>query len=361
MTNKIGILTFQNTVNYGAVLQTYALQRCLQSFSDNEVEVINYFNDAVTQRETPVSFSSIRSVKQFVKFILNNRAEKRKYKAVKSFCNDNIKYSKLDYTESSNPCFDDYKAIVAGSDQIWNLNLTNGDVNYMLEGYKGKGYSYAASIGTEKIENEVAIEAIKRLRMVSVRESTAQVELRSHGVESELVCDPTFLIKKDEWFRMLPKPKIKRKYILLYQMTTSDKIFRFAKDLARKKDAVLINANPISLQIFKSRCVRDASPLEWLSLIKNAECVVTNSFHGLAFSINFEKEFYTEIRDNEAKNSSRLFSLLNILGLSNRNISSSDFVGGPIDYAKVTDKLDSYRAVSCNYISRIVKDINYAE
>ena len=174
MTNKIGILTFQNTLNYGAVLQTYALQRCLQSATDNEVEVINYFNDAVTLRETPVHFSSLRSVKQLVKFILNNRAEKRKYKAVKSFCYENVEYSKLDYTESSNPCFDDYKAIVAGSDQIWNLNLTDGDVKYMLEGYKGKGYSYAASIGTEDIQDKMAIEAIKRLRMVSIRESTAQ-------------------------------------------------------------------------------------------------------------------------------------------------------------------------------------------
>ena len=142
-------------------------------------------------------------------------------------------------------------------------------------------------------------------------------------------------------------------------MTTSDSILKFAKDLAKKKGAILINANPISLQLFKSYCIRDASPLEWLSLIKNAECIVTNSFHGLAFSINFEKEFYTEIRDNEAKNSSRITSLLNTLDLNQRNIFSSNFTDRPIDYKKVSIKLAEYRALSYEYIDRIIKDVNH--
>ena len=358
MVNKIGILTFQNTINYGAVLQTYALQRYLQEASGWQVDVINYLNEAVTQRETPVPLTSIRGIKQLIKFILNYRSEIRKTNAVKAFCQHYINYSDYTYTEAANPNFSEYNAIIAGSDQIWNLCLTDNDTKYMLDGYKGKGYSYAASIGRENILTPKALDAIKKLCMVSVRETIAKDELQKFGIHAEVVCDPTFLLRKEDWFDILPTRNTPDKYILLYQMTTSESLFQFAKKLARKKGATLINANPISLQIFKSRCIRDASPLEWLSLIKNAECVVTNSFHGLAFSINFEKEFYTEILDNEAKNSSRITSLLNILDLNHRNIASENFSACNIDYAMVANYLENYRLRSADYIDRIIKDIH---
>lgn len=362
MSRKIGILTFQNTNNYGAVLQTYALQRFMRtemSGDADEIEVIDYFNDAVTRRETPESISSIRGVKQAIKFVLNKRAEVKKSDAVRRFCERYISYSKEEYYEAADPQFEDYAAIIAGSDQIWNLNLTGGDTKYMLDGYPGKGYSYAASIGREGIMTAESIGAIKRLRMVSVREIAAQKELQELGIQTELVCDPTLLIKKDEWYSLLPERQIQRRYILLYQMTSSEFLFKFAQKLAKEKNAILVNANPISMQIFKSRCIRDASPLEWLSLIRSAECVVTNSFHGLAFSINFKKEFYTEIRDNEAKNSSRISSLLDILGLTDRNINSGDFKGGFIDYDLIEPKLESYRRVSTDYIKRIIADYQH--
>lgn len=359
MENKIGILTFQNTTNYGAVLQTYALQHFFQKSSGMQVEVINYLNKAVTERESPVNFSSIRGLKQLIKFLLNHRPEVRKTKNVKLFCQHHIKYSRQVYLEDSNPDFSEYYAILTGSDQIWNLFLTNGDTKYMLDGYKGKGYSYAASIGQENILTPKALNAIRNLRMISVRETIAKNELHQLNIDAELVCDPTFLLSKEEWYHLLPTTtKVRGKYILLYQMTSSENIYKFAKELAKKKGATLINANPISLQIFKSKCIRDASPLEWLSLIKNAECVVTNSFHGLAFSINFEKEFYTEIRANEAKNSSRITSLLNILGLDDRNIASPSFEFGSIDYASISPKLNDFRDKSFDFLDRIIKDIN---
>ena len=183
MSKRIGVLTFQNTINYGAVLQTYALMRYLQNASGWKIEVINYYNDAVTKREKPIQLSSCRNIKHFIKFILNRRAEVCKFKAVGAFCKQYIVYSKEDYLESAHPSFNEYEAIIAGSDQIWNLYLTDNDIKYMLDGYNGKGYSYAASIGREGILTTQALEAIKKLRMVSVREVSAQVELCNLGIE----------------------------------------------------------------------------------------------------------------------------------------------------------------------------------
>lgn len=355
---KIGILTFQNTNNYGAVLQTYALQHYLKNVIDNHsVEVISYYNRAVTLRERPQQFTELKSLKQVVKYLLNNRSESEKSRAVKRFVDEYIELSKDAYYESGQPAFEVYDAIIAGSDQIWNLELTNHDLTYMLSRYNGKGFSYAASIGREDILTPSMIEAIRRLRMVSVREKSAQVELVQQGIETEEVLDPIFLLKKEEWFGMLPVNRIRKRYVLLYQMTTSKSLYEFAKSLAKKKGLVLINANPISYQFFKSRCIRGASPLEWLSLIKDATCVVTNSFHGLAFSINFEKTFYTEVRDNEAKNSSRIQSLLATAGLANRNIAVYDFSEDEIDYIDVKKRLDKARQHSLDYLERVIKNI----
>lgn len=358
---KIGILTFQNTNNYGAVLQTYALQHYLKNVIDNHnVEVINYYNCAVTLREHPQRFAELKSLKQVVKYMLNNRSESKKSGAVKRFVNEYIELSKDVYYESEQPAFEGYDAIIVGSDQIWNLELTNHDLTYMLSRYNGKGFSYAASIGQEDILTPSMVEAIRRLRMVSVREKSAQAELFQQGIEAEEVLDPTFLLKKEEWFEMLPVNSIRKRYVLLYQMTTSKSLYEFAKSLAKKKGVFLINANPISCQIFKSRCVRDTSPLEWLSLIKDATCVVTNSFHGLAFSINFEKTFYTEVRDNEAKNSSRIQSLLETAGLTNRNIAAYNFSENEIDYIDVKKRLDKARLHSFDYLERVIKNIQNA-
>ena len=108
---------------------------------------------------------------------------------------------------------------------------------------------------------------------------------------------------------------------------------------------------------FKSKCVTGERPEEWISLIKNAEVVITNSFHGLAFSINLNKEFYTEIRENEAGNSSRIESLLQLFDLEDRNICSKRFLcNKKIDYSRVNSKLDQMRKKSKELIMRMKGD-----
>lgn len=341
---KIGLLTFQNTMNYGAVLQAFALQNVCKK-NGIESEIIDYYNNAVTKREKPITINDLKSVKQLIKYLLMFRAQNKKRKNIDYFCEKNLKLSSQKFFQNNFENFNNYKGIIVGSDQIWNSNLTDNDLNYFLEKFENKKYSYAASSGQNGIINKEKIECLKKFSFISVRESQLKQELQEKGISSELVLDPTLLLNKEYWSSFAAKRMISRNYVLLYQMTTSSTIFSFAKKIAKENNLTLINANPISMQLFKSRCIIGESPEEWVSLIKNADFVVTNSFHGLAFSINFNKQFFTEVKDNEANNSSRIESLLNLFELNNRNINDVAF--------------DEYKAIDYENCNRILQDMRY--
>lgn len=329
----------------------YALQTVISELGYNAI-VIDYKNEAVTEREMPMRLSLKRSLKYNLKCLLFGRKHNSKIRKIKKFVGKNIDLGESCRSDNYKTVFNQFDCIITGSDQIWNSCLTNNDYVYFLDGYKGKKISYAASSGINGIIDERAADLLKHYTYVGVRENTLKSELKSHHIEAFLNCDPTLLLDKKRWSSLITNQKRNKRYILLYMMTQSQKIIEFANKLAFMKGCELINANPISLQKFKMKSICDATPGEWLALIQNAEYVVTNSFHGLAFSINFNKQFFTEITENEANNSSRLKSLLELLELENRNIASNKFSVEPIDFNIVNTKLDEMRKESMNYLKR---------
>ena len=357
MFQKIGILTFQNTMNYGAVLQSYALQRYLHSIGI-EADIIDYRNTAIEKRESPSKISIKCGIKKWIKYILYHGGEKRKRANIDLFIKENLKKSSAVFWQSENPDFNDYDSVIVGSDQVWNTLLTDNDLKYFLKDVSVTKYSYAASCGLENSIDSEKTELLKDFKRISVREKSLQIELKKWNINAEETLDPTFLLDKNEWAKLIAPDLVCKDYVLLYQMTNSASLFSFAKKLAKENNCILLNANPIGTQVLKSRTKMDASPFEWLSLIARAKFVVTNSFHGVAFSINMNKEFYTEIAENETHSTSRLQSLLDIFQLNHRaikEVNATDYK--PIDYSEVNELLDINRCNSCKFLNSIKEEL----
>lgn len=360
---KIGILTFQNTLNYGAILQEYALNKVLNE--QCECEVIDYKCNCVEERERVKSFSEIKSLKGKIKYIFLNKKIRIKRDKVKKFVLENVKvseniYHREDISESQKY----YDAYIVGSDQVWNYNLTGSDMTYLLDfasEEKGK-YSYAASFGLSELQKhkEVYKNNLNKFDAISVREEAGKKIVDEISNKKAIITlDPTFLLTKQEWQKLIRSNKKRnKKYVVLYQMQESDILLKYAINFAKQRDCELINLNPFFKDIFKTKTYIQGGPDEWLEFIQNSEAVITNSFHGLSFCIIFQKDFIVEVPDNKNKTSSRLKNLLDMFQLNNRDLTSNNFnIEEAIDWQEINKKLVLEREKSINYLEDIVKEV----
>ena len=356
MKKKIGILTFHQCINYGAILQTFALQKYLNRFDNVNAEVINYENKTFKEKYTIRRFFKKQKISYFIYnylvmpfwFIKKHRFNK--------FTKKNIKISKLCKNSSQ---IKDYDLYVVGSDQVWNLSTTNYDYTYFLDFVcdNKKKSSYAASFGVDKLP-AVATEKVKKLlssfNSISVRENQGK-SIVSTLVKNnvDVVLDPTLLLNKDEWLKYASNcNKSNEKYVLIYQLAYSKSLVNFAKKIANKKGyrIVTIDGNP--RQFIRAKYVLSAGPSEWLKLFFNAECIVTNSFHGLVFSLNLNKNFFFEYLKNGITVNSRLKNVAEIFKIEDRlidnNLNNTEY-NNP-DFEKINKILDFERAKSYKWI-----------
>lgn len=358
---KIGILTFPNSTSYGAVLQMYALYRAVEKLG-HEAEIINYQNtymkaEGHTQaiRRAGALHKKLRlwarrivHVRQTLVF---RRFEKKMAMHPEHPFSDPKKLAEISRR---------YQKVICGSDQVWNPGITQNDMSYFLDfcGEKTERVSYAPSFGIAEFSQDFQ-ERIRRetekFRHLSVREREGKQLLESLlGREIPLVLDPTFLLTKEEWTELEKKyPTAEEGYILYYTVFSSRRLFRFCLDLAEKsnKKVVIVGGNPLRQLRNKNAAVRyawDLAPEEWLYLLHHASCVVTNSFHGTAFSIHYEKDFYLEYSSDT---NSRLEQIVRISGLENRVVGADgDAAEEPIDYVTVNRRLAEMREQSLSYL-----------
>ena len=227
--------------------------------------------------------------------------------------------------------------------------------------------SYASSFGVSYIEEKQRgfyYEHLSKFSAISVREKNA-VELVKElsGKEATWVLDPTLLLNKEDWMKVASYPyEIKNKYILVYELIPSPYIKDLAKTLSKEKGLVIVRLCKNTAPETKEKgiiCITDAGPAEFIGLFANAEMVITNSFHGTAFSINFSKDFYT-IAPQRKHNNSRQKSLLELFNLENRfipentpfNLISTE----QIDYDSIGDILDEERAKSFNFLKHSINN-----
>ncbi len=351
---KTGILTLSAAENYGAILQASSLWKFL---NDNycETEIIDFVPDFICGRYPLITLDK-RSKKAYIKSLIYGLAHLpikilKKYR-FKSYGIKYCKFSSSRYMRNYDvDCYDQY---IVGSDQVFNLELTNNDLNFFLPHIqdKTKVASYAASIGLNSI-TEIHEEAYKKylsdFEFLSLRESTA-VKMISKLVPAKQIwrnVDSVFLHNSEYWKKVSARRIIKEKYILIYTFRDFD----LAYDVADQLDESCIKIN-ISDELIKRRHdvenIKAVGPREFLSLINYAECVVTDSFHGTAFSIIFQKKFvvipYTGT-------SSRMEDLLEYFGLEDNLYKQRDISLTSISSALVEEKCEQAVREAINYFN----------
>ncbi|SFK14544.1 polysaccharide pyruvyl transferase family protein [Succinivibrio dextrinosolvens] len=338
--NKVGILTYHTGYNYGASLQAYALSTVINKMGIS-CEIIN-FETARFLASREMFSRSPRRLKEFIKIITRVpylTQLKKRQALFDCYTNKHLPISKL-YREESDVIKNAsiYDCIICGSDQIWNLSQNDAPAAnllfYLNFPKKQKRVSYAASFGKWVKEapkyRDVIVPLLKNFDAVSVREHSGVEFLNSVGVDACITLDPTLLLDKEDYDLICQKRLIEHPYVLLFSWSCGNEVVTAAKKIANILKLPLINITPPPRALF-SRITRklDVGPCEFLSLIKYADFVVTDSFHGTAFSTNFEKSFVSIVSDNTPD--PRMKSLLDQLQLSDHLVNTAE-----IDLEKIS-------------------------
>ena len=266
-----------------------------------------------------------------------------------------------------------YSSILVGSDQLWlpvnvvadyyTLNWVPNNINKV---------SYATSFGLSQIPEkykEKYAKFLKRINFISVREENAcELVKQLSGKEAQLVCDPTLLLDKEQWMEIQDKDSIiKGKYILCYFLGKNIEHRKFAERLKEKTGYKIVSLNHADEYVkysdkFADEIPYDIGPKEFLNLIKNAEYVCTDSFHGTIFSLINNKKFFTferyKNKNSKMSTNSRIYSLLKIVDLEERLLKGNESiedVNKNIDFEKVNINLEKLRENSKKFLENALK------
>lgn len=359
----VGILTFHKAINYGAVLQAYALRTAVESLG-KPCSVVNYVGEKMQKESRILYFPKHNSAVDWLlyRYRLPMRAvtvqKFNRFLETQLHLSHNAVIGKTDLMQMQG----EWEAFITGSDQVFNYEGTGEDFNYYLEFVKdgAKRIAYAPSFGLSEIDKDHVDRvknALESFDALSVREAKgAEIVQTLTGREPKQVCDPTFLLTKSQWEQIAVAPKYKKPYVLVYSFG-SRHLERIARELAAQIGGIVININRSLPTIIDGKNIKTAyapGPEEFLGLIQNAQIVVTNSFHGMALSILLEKEFYTFTNhySNSGATNNRFETLAAKLGLTSRIYTSVDNVRrSPVDYRAVQKKISAWREESLAFLS----------
>ncbi|MBD5175843.1 MAG: polysaccharide pyruvyl transferase family protein [Bacteroidales bacterium] len=364
---RVATITCHDVYNYGASLQAYALQEYFRSLGDS-YEIINYKPNYLSQHYKLTTVANPIFDKPFIRLLyilaklpgrLHSLKRKRCFdRFTQQYLNlSAVRYGSFEELMGNPPQADIY---LAGSDQIWNTFFKNGlDPAFYLDFIKdreGIKASYAASFATDAIFNNAEAFVASELQnfdVISVRESSAINLLKTLGREgATLVCDPVFLRTKDEWESdFIPLTSSKAKYIAVYDCEQSENLRNIALYLKQITGLPIYNLSD-TYGRYSDKDYSLIGPLEFLTLIGNAEYIVANSFHALAFSLIFEKEFF--IINRSEKINTRMRDFLSYLHLGNRLISApNELKQDKIDYKIVNTFLSDLIQNSKEFIKEL--------
>lgn len=359
---KIATIAFHRAINYGALLQVYALQKKIEDLG-GECIILDYRNALLESKHKKMKITYCKSVVDLRRLTFLAKDNNKKYDKFKVFSNEYLKLSNLYETiDELKKDEKNYDKFITGSDQVWNSNITGGDPAYFLNFTDdiSKRNSYAASFGFEEIpeeHRELYYDMLKDYNYMSVREEQGANIIKSlFNKDIPTVIDPTLLVSKEEWYQMSIDYKKHKRYILIYGFGGSKNLMGFAQNLSKKTGCKIVH---ISNPYFKKigwKYERSPGPKEFLGLVKNAEYVLTNSFHGTAFSINFNKNFFVEFLPESQNVNSRLINILKLFDLEDRQIMSEDtsISDNVIDFERVNKMLDFERNKSQQFLKDLI-------
>ena len=355
-------VTYNHTTNYGSCMQAYALQTA--------IEKMTVCNDACHYELVPLLKCGDYPAKARKNKKLHIRLL---YKAglhlsripFRRFHNSMMKHAKCKRMADLEKLNDEFDAFVCGSDVIWRPKFNyNHPAYYLTFAHKYK-FSYAASFGTSDIQDIVAEhqEQLMQFDQISLRESSSQPLVEQYtGKKAEVVADPVLLLQKNDWDQVA-KGKPKGGYIFVYLTAGETKaIKRIINQLQNETHL------PVKKTVWNERVLRqikkrlkegrilEDTPQKWLHRIKDAEYVVTNSFHATVFSTIFQKKFFTVAYGtgiDKAENI-RPYDYLRRLGLLDRMLldAPASFDLSPIDYTYANEQIKEIREHSLNYLKQ---------
>ncbi len=374
---NVKVITRHSPSNYGSLLQSIATVKTIEGLG-HDCSIIDYqrpdergLKGVLTQVNCKAGFGN--PLKKLAYIAIRYPIEKfalvrfdrmrKKYLKMTSRCSSHVDLKKISAD-----------AFITGSDQVWGP-MMNGvyDSAYFLQfvGKDSRKLAYAASFGKTKFDESTVVAYKKMLSeydKIAVREKSAVSLLEEWGLDNCLgqVLDPTLLLDSKTWKDLLVSKHDSQKYanknyILVYQIHNDPKLSGYAKRLAKHTGMELLRVNPMLHQALRGGkfiCSPDLS--EFLSLVANASCIVTDSFHGTCFSINFGKQFI-EILPNNATGT-RNQSILELTGLSDRilcDFNDYSLVDKVIDYGKVNELLEVERRKSLEVIRSMIQNSSF--
>ena len=325
---RVGILTWHYNNNFGSTLQAFALQEALKKIGYNPI-FLNYRKKEKPDEKYKNMVRLLRSY--YLEMAGKDEAEQLRYGFLrfrkKYFKQGMYVYDNKNLGKECKKCF----AVICGSDQIWAPNVFDPTyfLNFVPKGVKK--ISYAASIGLPAIPNHLVpqyTELLNDFNAISVRELAGKELLnRQCGIEAECVLDPTLLLDKNEWEQFEREKYVPDyKYIFCYFLNADNNYSAIVNEYKKRLGFRVIcisadNKNAEEADLFLS----GIGPDDFLSLIHNAQMVITDSFHGTVFSINYGINFATLLRFSEEDNlcqNYRIYNILKIMKMDEHIISS---------------------------------------
>lgn len=350
---KIGIMTFHEANNYGAVLQAFALQVATSKLYNSEI--LNFHNKKMWRmyRPIPFYFNPINTFKHWARIIIFPRCCLDRLKRRKRFSDFSKKYlkkSKKYFPNTIKEANRSYDAFITGSDQVWNPAAALSWEYFLEFADNSKKFSYAASFGANEINKEFK-ERIKNdlssFSSILVREKDGANIVDSLNINkiAQTVCDPTFLLTKSQWIKELNLKEKKSGYIFVYTVAPQTHTIDAAKRLAEKQDIGIIMCSSASgkrAYVKGTKSAMGIGPIEFMELILNAKYVFTTSFHGLALSIIMNTPFFYELNQMEKNCNSRIENLVDIFDIKEREITSNVVINKEIDWCKINYIKEKY-------------------
>lgn len=361
MHKDVTFITVHVGENFGSNLQAIATSETLKSIGCTPL-LINYIPQRVSK-------------KYYWKTAFKNpvRLVWRIFRAPVFYKNHNI-YDKFlaKYCAMSKPIYDGDDFVekcpkadvyITGSDQVWNSHHNQGfNSRYYFDGIDGKKVAYASSFGVSKLpehEYDEAKRLLKNYSFISVREKSGKEIVETMGYQAVQLLDPTFMLDAEGWEKYSSKRVVSDPYILVYipyNIVDKDLIYKSVRRIAEKK---ILKVVTFSWGWMKDKyadiTIRFANPGDFLSLMIYADYVITNSFHGTAFSINLNKQFWVYMPTGF---STRISSILDLCGLKGRlldQLITDEQVDNYVDYEPVNEILKSERRKSIDFLTKAIE------
>ena len=369
---KVDVITRHSVPNYGSLLQTYATQKAVERLG-HEAQIINYtrYEERYENLATTLIMGKRWEKNVILKFIykiIQTPNYKKMYERFEEYRKNLIKetakeYGNLEELEKDLPKADVY---CSGSDQIWGkIGTVAYDEAYFLEFAKHKKcISYASSFGKTDL-SEVLQQNLNKLlskySKILVREKSAKDILLKNNINNvEQVVDPTLLLRQREWNELANEcnKEKKFKYVLIYQLHNNKQFDEYAKKFAKNKKMKLLRISPSLYHITRNgKLIYLPTISEFLWYFKNADYILTDSFHATVFSIIFNKQFIDVLPLN--KTGTRIESILELLGIQNKilkNYNDFNLIDNVIDYDNVNNRLENERNKSLDLLKKAIEE-----